>query len=126
MGWNFIFIVQKQAKLILDASGGERLIGKGNKRMFWGDRNFLYTGKINKNLVVVSPGDFNAWSDLKITVMKRIPWLSKWLGITETKKIKTTKPLCVWLFVQVQLFRQKVLDPVIHHFRAHNNYLGKC
>lgn len=98
MGWNFIFIVEKQAKLILDASGGERLIGKGNKGMFWGDRNFLYTEKINKNLVVVSSGDFNAWSDLKITVMKRIPWLSKWLGITETKKTKTTKPLCVWVF----------------------------
>lgn len=64
-----IYEVQEQAKLIVNASGGEGLIGKGNKGMFWGVRNFLYTEK-NKNFVVGSPRDFNAWSDLKITVMK--------------------------------------------------------
>lgn len=38
---------------------------------------FSIQKKINKNIVVVSPGDFNAWSDSRITVMKRIPWSNK-------------------------------------------------
>lgn len=37
--------VQEQAELIADASGREGLIGKGNKVMFGGDRNFQCTEK---------------------------------------------------------------------------------
>lgn len=67
--------------------------------------------------MVESPDDFNVQWDLKITVMNRIPWSNRWLGIIETKKTKqTTQSLTVGLFNQVHLFRQKVPKPEIHPF----------
>lgn len=52
-------------------------------------------------------------------LVKQVTWHHR---NKENKNNKTI--MCVG--VQVQLFRQKVLDPVIHHFGAHNNYLRTC
>lgn len=66
--------------------------------------------KINKTFVVGCPGDCNAGWVLKITVVNRLPWPSRWLGITGTNKTKqTTQSLIVGLSGQIHLFRQKVL-----------------
>lgn len=43
-----LYKVQEQAKLILDITGREGLIGKGDKGKFWDDGHFLYTKKKKK------------------------------------------------------------------------------